>query len=144
MNRKNTCAEEDVHIPAWYLKRQYKVSNFGLKVEIRWSLGVPPVCVFRPSHYFTKRFPAREEKYLRTHSDYSFFTQMSSSKNKTINYILYIYEFFVVCPVICDRYRVVQFSTKPKFGTDCCRLYFKFTCIFNVIMQRLVQIKKTC
>ena len=30
--------KEDIYISAWDLKRQHKVCNFGLKVEICWSL----------------------------------------------------------------------------------------------------------
>ena len=33
---ENTWGEENVHTSAWDLKRQYKVSNFGLKAEIRY------------------------------------------------------------------------------------------------------------
>ena len=75
------------------LERQYKVCNFRLKAEIRWSLGwagqFPPtaVCVRRLSHYFTKTVPATEKMiYANTLWLYSYFTQKSPSKNKNINY----------------------------------------------------------
>ena len=43
-----------------------------------------PVCVLRPSHYFTKRVLASEERCVRLYSD---FTRTPPSKNKNINYI---------------------------------------------------------
>ena len=65
--------------------------------EIRWSLkrrerpaghsSKYVVCVFRPSHYYTKRFPATEERYARTLSDCIPITQSSPSKIKNVDFI---------------------------------------------------------
>ena len=90
--QKNMWSKRIFIYPHGNLKRQYKVCNFLLKAEIRWSLkrkgryaglssegrdtlvtqadlSAPPVCVLQPSHYFTKRVPSTEEKHARTLSD---------------------------------------------------------------------------
>ena len=50
-----------------------------------------PVCVLRPSSYFTKSFPATEERYVRTLSLTLFLLHKTSqSKNKNITYNFHI------------------------------------------------------
>ena len=58
------------------------------KGETRWSLTQTCqllVRVLQPSHYFTKKVSATEERYLRTVSDRITITQLTPSKNKNIN-----------------------------------------------------------
>ena len=106
--------EKDVHISTWDLKRQYKVCNFGLKAEIFWSLKWRreicrplkqtcqlPMCVLQPSHYFTKRVSTTEERYVQTLSDCISITHNCRHQRIKILIIsLYIYESFVVCPLV--------------------------------------------
>ena len=86
------------------LERQYKVCNFGQKAETRWSLKQTcqlPVSVLWPSHYFTKRFPATKERYVRTLSDCVPTTHNRRRQRIKIWIIfLYTYESFVVCPAV--------------------------------------------
>ena len=95
------------------LERQYKVCNFGLKAVIRWSqhakrdplvtqgdLSAPRVC--SPAIVLLHKKGPRHRRKICANSRwlYSYYTQSSPSKNKNMNYILYIYESFVVCPAV--------------------------------------------
>ena len=95
-------SEQDVHISARDLKRQYKVCNFWLKAEICWSLKQrrrsaghsskpvgSPVCVLRPTHYFTKKVSAIEERHVRTLSDCVFTSH--KRRHRRIKYKLYFF-----------------------------------------------------
>ena len=61
------------------------------KEETHWSLKQTCqllVCVLRPPHYFTKRVPATEERYVWTLTDcICIYTKSPRLKNKNINYI---------------------------------------------------------
>ena len=105
--------EEDIHISAWDLKRQYKVCNFGLTAEIRWTLkqrrrsaglssegGDPLITqadLSAPLGVFSSRRTTSQKGFPPQKNDmcelslslwlYSYYTQSSPSKNKNINYI---------------------------------------------------------
>ena len=75
------------------------------KEETRWSLKhicQLLVCVLRPPHYFTKRVPATEERYVRTLSDCIPTSYTSQPKNKNINF-MFIY--LRVLSLLYDNYR---------------------------------------
>ena len=108
--QKNTWGRLDVHTSAWDLKRQYKVRNFGLKAEIRWSLkrrgrstglsseerdllvtqadlSAPRVCSPAVA-LLPKNGPRNRRKICMTSLGlYSYYTQPSLSKNKNMHYI---------------------------------------------------------
>ena len=102
--------EEDIHISAWDLKRQYKVCNFGLKAEIRRSLkrmgrsaglssegrdllvtqadlSAPHVCFLAVAQLHKKGPCHRRKICANSLRLYSYYIQSSPSKNKNINYI---------------------------------------------------------
>ena len=84
--QKNTWSEEDVYTSAWDLKRQYKISNFGLKAEIRWSLS--STCVFSGRRTTSQKVsPLQKKDMCELSLTASYNTQSSPSKNKKVNYI---------------------------------------------------------
>ena len=70
----------------------------------RWSLKQTcwlPVCVLQPLQYFTKRAPTTEERYVRALSDCIPTTHNRRRRKIKMKIIfLYIYESFVVCPMV--------------------------------------------
>ena len=103
--------EEDIHISAWDLKKQYRVCNFGLKAEIRWSLkrrgrsaglssegrdplvtqadrSAPP-CVFSGRRNTSQKesLPQKKDMWELSLWLYFYYTLLLSSKNKNISYI---------------------------------------------------------
>ena len=117
---ENTWVEEDVHISAWDLKRQYKVCNFELKAEIHWSLN--QTCQLRrvcsPAVALLHKMSPRHRRKICANSLWlhSYVTQTSPSKNKDINYIFTylrvlrclssgsIYIFFFNCKTISKAF----------------------------------------
>ena len=83
-----------------------------------------PVCVLRPSHYFTKRVLAIEEIYARTLSDYIPTTHNRRRRRIKIQIVfLYIYESFIVCLAV--RYMRHVFIVRSYFFVWLCfKIFF--------------------
>ena len=99
------------------LERQYKVCNFGLKAEIRWSLkrsreirwSLKQTCwlprVYSPAVELLHQKGPRHRRKIRANSLwlYSYFTKTSKSKNKNMNYIfIYLQVLCLSRGMICD------------------------------------------
>ena len=107
--QKNSRSEDDVYTSAWDSKRWYKVSNFGLKAEIQWSLKwkgevrwslkrrekpvghsrrpVSSPCVFTGCRTISQKRSPPHKICANSLWLYSYDTLSSLSKNKNINYI---------------------------------------------------------
>ena len=103
---------------------------FQAKGEIRWSLKQTcQLCVrvLRPLHYFTKRVPVTEERYVRTLSDsIPTYTQSSPSKNKNINYTFTYLRIFrylssgAIYDIFSAFYIFMAFTMKVMISSDIC------------------------
>ena len=113
------------------------------KGETRWALKQTYqllVCVLRQLHYFIKRVPATEEWYAPNLSDCIPTTHNCRRRRMKIWIILlYIYEFFVVCPAVQDatnwyklHFHVTHFFQFP-IKVEVLFLLFTFFHFYSVI-----------
>ena len=85
-----------------------------------------PVCVPWMSHYFTKRVPVTEERYVQTLWLYSYFTQTSPSKNRN-NYI-FIYLRVFHCLSSSSIYNMGENRWIQDFSWFLCEMKYKLPC----------------
>ena len=106
------------------VERQYKVCKFGLKEEICWSLKqtcwLPHVCSPAVALLHTKGPCHRRKICVNSPWLYSYFTQTSLSKNKSINYI-FIYLWVLRClssGTICDTIMMHCYNIKVLYSHE--------------------------